>query len=385
MKYFIIAGEASGDAHAARLIDGIKDADPDADIRGFGGDEMKKAGAAICKHYRDMAYMGLIPVLLHLPQIARNFRDGKRELLLFSPHVLILVDYAGFNLRMAQVARREGIPTAYYISPKIWAWNTKRVWKIKERVDKMYTIFPFETGFYARYGYPVQYVGNPVFDAIKRYRERPVDPIRFREENQLGPQPIVALLPGSRQHEIRSLLPVMEQTSLFVPDYQYVIAGAPGINPAFYRSLLQTNIPVIYGKTYDLLTCSHAALVASGTATLETALLNVPQVVCYKMGFGWFLERYRDRLLKTRFFSLVNLVADREVVREYFQSQVTPENLKMELSRLLDDLPYRERILEGYREVTQILDTDDEPGSAVARSIVGSLREKKNGSNKTQE
>ena len=376
MRYFLIAGEASGDIHGAGLIKEIKKKDPEATFMFFGGDLMEQQGGTLKKHYRDMAFMGILPVLMNLRAIRKNFSLCKKELLLFNPDVLILIDYPGFNLRMAKFAKANGISTAYYISPKIWAWKTKRVWKIKKYIDRMYTIFPFETGFYQKYNYPVTYAGNPVYDYIREELKTKEDFHQFCYSNNLPDKPIVAILAGSRQHEIGSLLPVMEEVSRFFPDYQFIVAGAPTFNDDFYRSVMKTDMPVLHDQTFSLLKNSSAALVASGTATLETALLNIPQVVCYKMGMGWFLELFRKQILKTDFFSLVNLVAEKEVVKELFQSQVTAETIRDELKKLLSDELYRSVMLEEYSGIALKLKSDG-AAAVAARCICESVKKSK--------
>jgi lipid-A-disaccharide synthase len=286
----------------------IKKVDQQAIFMYFGGNLMEGQGGVLLKHYREMAFMGILPVLMNIRTIQQNFKKCETELLQFKPDILILIDYPGFNLRMARFAHEHNIPTAYYISPKIWAWKTDRVEIIKKYVDQMYTIFPFETEFYKKHNYPVNYIGNPVYDIIQEELEKPVDFIQFCHENQLSGKPIVALLAGSRKHEIATMLPVMEKVSDNFPDYQFVVAGAPSIDEVFYQSATSKNLAVVYNQTYTLLRNSRASLVTSGTATLETGLLNIPQVVCYKMGFGWILELFRKQILKTRYFSLINLV-----------------------------------------------------------------------------
>ncbi|MBN1925230.1 MAG: lipid-A-disaccharide synthase [Prolixibacteraceae bacterium] len=373
MKYFIIAGEASGDMHAARLMHEIKVLDANAVFTFFGGDLMKKEGGRLLKHYREMAFMGGIPVLMNIRTIKRNFKLCEKELLKTAPDVLILVDYAGFNLRMARFAKEHKIKTAYFISPKVWAWNTKRAFKIKAWVDEMYTILPFETTFYQSFNYSVDYVGNPVCDIINEFRPGHSDEDSFKITHKLGPEPIIALLAGSRKHEIKALLPIMEKVSMSFPTYQFVVAGAPGIEPGYYNSVLKTNIKVLFGKTYELLFFSKAALVTSGTATLETALLKVPQLVCYKMGLGWFLQFFRKHILKTEHFSLVNLIAGKEVVKEYFQSEVTKRNLNAELHQLLENKAYRERMIAEYNEIEKILKTNGAAKNA-ARLIVEHMK-----------
>jgi len=375
MKYFIIAGEASGDMHGAKLMAEIKKSDPKAVFMFFGGDLMENQGGILIKHYREMAFMGIIPVIMNIRTIQQNFSLCEKELLRFKPDVLILVDYPGFNLRMARYAKKKGIKTVYYISPKIWAWKTKRVKKIKKYVDHMFTIFPFETGFYKKYNYDVTYVGNPVYDLIYEELNKPLDFEEFCRSNNLTSKPIIALLAGSRQHEIKALLPVMKQVSAHFQNYQFVIAGAPSIETDFYQSILESELHVVFDQTYELLRHSKAAIVASGTATLETALLKVPQVVCYKMGLGWFLELFRNQILKTKFFSLVNLVAEKEVVKELFQSQVTIENLRNELIQLLENESYQNEMLSGYSEIELNLSSEG-AASITARRIIEILNNK---------
>ncbi len=372
MKYFLIAGEPSGDMHAATLMEEIKKNDDNATFQYFGGDLMQAQGGILLKHYREMAFMGILPVVMNIRTIKKNFDACKKHLLIFQPDVLILVDYPGFNLRMAKFAKEKSIPVTYYISPKVWAWKTKRVHQIKAYVDHMYTIFPFETPFYEKYNYKVNYVGNPLYDLLKPKIDSKPDFEEFTSKYKLSKKPIIALLPGSRDHEIKSLLPTMLELGKHYPEYQLVISGAPGKDPGFYKQF-STNTPVIFENTYELLQNSTASIVASGTATLETALLKVPQVVIYKMGMGWLLEKLRSFILKTEFFSLVNLVAEKEVVKELFQSQVTVENLKNELDKILSDENYRSKILEGYKQIEEKLSTEG-AASKTAKAIVESLK-----------
>lgn len=373
MKYFLIAGEPSGDMHAATLMAEIKNNDPQAEFQYFGGDLMQKQGGKLLMHYRSMAYMGILPVLMNLRTIQKNFRYAETQLLQFNPDILILIDYPGFNLRMAKFAKTHNIKTAYYISPKVWAWKTKRVHKIKKYVDKMYTIFPFETGFYEQYNYPVTYVGNPVWDIIRKENQQPINAEEFRSKNKLDNKPIIALLAGSRNDEINLLLPVMEKVAQIKKDYQFVIAGAPGKDETYYQQILHDKLPIVFGQTYQLLKNSEAAIVASGTATLETALLKTPQIVVYKMSMGWLLEKFRSVILKTNFFSLVNLVAEKEVVKELFQSQVTSEYIKNELNKVLTDTNYRLSIQKGYDDIIDKLHSE---GAAIkaAHNIVESIK-----------
>ena len=373
MKYFLIAGEPSGDMHGADLMREIKTLDTNAEFMFFGGDLMKNEGGTLLKHYHDMAFMGILPVILNLGSISKNFDLAKTNLLSFAPDILILIDYPGFNLKMAKFAKQNGIKTAYYISPKIWASRTHRVKKIKAYVDQMFTIFPFETQFYKKYNYQVRYVGNPVFDIIKKELSQPVDFEFFCDKNQLTAKPIIAMLAGSRKTEISEMLPIMEQIPRYFPDYQFIIAGAPGNTIDFYQSLLKTEIPVVFDQTYSLLRHSKAAIVTSGTATLETALLNIPQVVCYRMGMGWFLELFRNQILKTKFFSLVNLVGEKEVVKELFQSEVTVKNIKAELIQIIGNEEYRNTMLAEYSEIAQKLASNG-AANVAANHIVQSIK-----------
>ena len=356
MKYFIIAGEASGDLHASHLMRELKKGDRDAIFTFFGGELMAQEGGTLLKHYREMAFMGLVPVLLNLDKIKRNFKLAEENLLEFSPDVLILVDYPGFNLPMARFAKDNGIKVFYYISPKIWAWKTRRVHKVKRYVDEMFTIFPFETDFYKKYDYPVRFVGNPTIDELAN---RPNQQETFKEfihKNKLPDKPLIALLAGSRRQEIKRILPVMAAVSRRFIEYQFVIAGAPSQSRELYTEVLgNINIPVVFGQTYELLQQSTAALVASGTATLETAYIKIPQIVCYRVELGPVGTWFKDYVVKIPFFSLVNLIAGREIVREFFQYDCTPDNVARELEMILLNREYRETMLAGYAEVLATL------------------------------
>ena len=374
MKYFFIAGEASGDLHASHLMRELKKEDPQAEFLYFGGDLMEAEGGRLLKHYREMAYMGFITVVRNLDKIKANFKLAEEELLAWQPDVLILVDYPGFNLRMARFAKEHKIRTFYYISPKIWAWKTKRVKKVKKYIDEMFTIFPFETEFYAKYDYPVRYVGNPTVDelAVRPNQDETFD--TFVSRNRLSGKPLVALLAGSRKQEISNILPVMAETASRFPEYEFVLAGAPSQTEDFYREVLNDrDIPVVFQQTYELLQQSQAALVTSGTATLETAVLNIPQVVCYKMELGKIARWGRPFLLKIPYFSLVNLIVDREIVTELFQDRCTVDTVSAELEQVLGNKAYREKMLSGYNEMRRRL---GEPGCAVraAREMVGLLK-----------
>ena len=352
MKYYIIAGEASGDLHASNLIKALKQEDPAAEVRGWGGDLMREAGADIVRHYKDTAIMGFVNVVRKLGTIRDNIRLCCSDIRKWHPDVVILVDYAGFNLRIARFAKSIGLKVFYYISPKLWAWNTGRVKKIKKYVDRMFTIFPFETEFYRQYGYSVQYGGNPLVDAIC---ERPFQQETFQDFIRffgLPDKPIVALLAGSRKQELKYVLPTMLKMVSHFPDYQFIIAGAPSMTDADYAPYLHgTDLRIIYGATYRLVSQSAAALVTSGTATLETALLRTPQVVCYNMEFPRLSHWMFKTFVKVKYISLVNLIFGGELVKELMLEQLTEENLLHELSRLLCSERYREKMLRGYDEV----------------------------------
>ena len=374
MKYYIIAGEASGDLHASNLMRALKAEDPQAAFRFFGGDLMAAQGGTCVKHYREMAYMGFLPVLFHLRTIYANLRFCKEDILDYDPDVLILVDYPGFNLAVAEYVKKHSlIPVYYYISPQLWAWKEYRIKSIRRYVDKVYSILPFEVEFYRRHHYTVQYVGNPTVDELsaRPYANETFDD--FVRAFDLPAKPLIALLAGSRKAEIRRNLPLMIKAAEPFADYQCVIAGAPGIAPDEYACYLQgTQARVVYGATYRLLAQSRAALVTSGTATLETALLRVPQVVCYAMPGGRLAYMLFKNWLKVRYVSLVNLIADAEVVKELLVHHCTAQNINRELEKLLYDERERARIESGYAEVARRLGTPGAPERA-ARDIVRGL------------
>ncbi|HET6558944.1 MAG TPA: lipid-A-disaccharide synthase [Prolixibacteraceae bacterium] len=358
MKYYILAGEASGDLHASNLIREISSLDPGAQFRGFGGDLMEGAGMTVLKHYRDMAFMGLVPVIMNIRTIKKNFRFCEQDLLAFQPDVLILVDYPGFNLRMAKFAKANGIRTFYYISPKIWAWKQKRVHRVKAYVDEMFTILPFESDFYARFDYKVNYVGNPLLDAILQKKTEPDYP-RFFADNKLSDKPILALLPGSRKGEISVLLPAMLEAASRFPQFQCVIAGAPNMGQQFYDPFMKAHsAPILWGKTYEILIHSRAAIVSSGTATLETAILNVPQVVVYQMTPNWLFKYLKKYFLKTRWVSLVNIILNKEAVTELIQSDFTLENMIKEMNKIVNDPQNEARMLADYRKMMTLLGSE---------------------------
>lgn len=362
MRYYIIAGEASGDLHASNLIEGLKTEDPKAEIRGWGGDLMQHAGAELVRHYKDTAIMGFLTVLKNLGKIKANIRLCCEDIEAWKPDVVILVDYAGFNLRIARFAKSIGLKVFYYISPKLWAWNTGRVKKIKRYVDRMYTIFPFETDFYKKYDYTVNYGGNPLVDAIagRPYQNETFE--EFIRANQLPDKPVIALLAGSRSQELKYVLPTMLKMVKHFPDYQFIIAGAPSMTDADYAPYVG-NMPVriLYGETYRLVSQAKAALVTSGTATLETALLRTPQVVCYS-GEGGRLSYFLFKtFVKVKYISLVNLIFGDEVVRELMMQHLNERNVLDELSRILYNEREREKMLRNYDEVIRRL---GEPGAS---------------------
>ncbi|TLX72858.1 lipid-A-disaccharide synthase [Labilibacter sediminis] len=375
MKYYIIAGEPSGDLHASNLMKSIKNEDPNSEFRFWGGDLMKAVGGDLVRHYNETAYMGIKEVIANLGKIKANFKLCKQDLLNYNPDVLILVDYPGFNLRMAEFAHKKGIKVFYYISPKIWAWNTKRVKKIKAYVDKMFTILPFETKFYGEFGVPIEYVGNPILDAIDSRKNKNEDIATFKERNGLDKKPLVAILAGSRRQELNYILPEMLKVIDEFPDYQFVIAGAPSFTEADYSTFIQSkDVKVIFDQTYELLQQAQGALVTSGTATLETALLDCPQIVCYKMwGGDLFYKFLQAFVLKVKHISLVNLILGKEGVKEIVQDSLNPKVLKNELSKLLTDQDYRINIFNHYNELHKIM---GKPGTSAkaANLMVEELR-----------
>jgi len=362
MKYYLIAGEASGDLHGSNLMRSLKTIDPQAEFRFWGGDLMSQFGGTPVKHIKELAFMGFVKVLLNIRTIAKNLRLCKKDIIQFNPDVVILIDYAGFNLQIAEFAKTKGYRVHYYISPKIWAWKTSRVKKIKKYVDKMFTILPFETEFYKKYQFSVHYVGNPVNDAIDAHKDYFETFEDFTGNNHLSQKPIVALLAGSRQQEIKLMLPVMIQVSHFFPNYQFVVAGAPSIEKEFYKKIIGPHeIPVLFSQTYELLKHSKAALVTSGTATLETALLNVPQIVCYHTNIGDFLYKIGRKILIVKWLSLVNLILNYEAVKEMVQNTFKKEYLVKELNEILHNTAYRNAMLSHYKTLKELI---GEPGAS---------------------
>ena len=352
MKYYIIAGEASGDLHASNLMKSLKEVDQKADFRFWGGDLMQLQGGKLVKHYKELAFMGFSEVIMNLRTIFKNIKFCKEDIKTYDPDVIIFVDYPGFNMRIAEWAKKEGFKTHYYISPQIWAWKENRIKKIKRDVDEMYVILPFEKDFYTeKHDFPVHFVGHPLLDAIDN--RPPVDPASFKKNNGMDNRPVIALLPGSRKQEIEKMLNIMLSITDDFQDYQFVIAGAPSQDEEFYKGFIKSsNISLIMNKTYDILSISHAALVTSGTATLETALFKVPEVVCYK---GSYISYHiAKRIINLDYISLVNLIMNREVVKELIQNEFNSKNLKKELQKILNE-DNRKRIFEDYFELERKL------------------------------
>ncbi|MCZ2542795.1 lipid-A-disaccharide synthase [Bacteroides fragilis] len=376
MKYYLIVGEASGDLHASHLMAALKEEDPRAEFRFFGGDMMAAVGGTMVKHYKELAYMGFIPVLLHLRTIFANMKRCKEDIVAWSPDVVVLVDYPGFNLDIAKfVHAKTKIPVYYYISPKIWAWKEYRIKNIRRDVDELFSILPFEVEFFEGHQYPIHYVGNPTVDEVTAFKAaNPETFADFISDNELADKPIIALLAGSRKQEIKDNLPDMIRAASAFPDYQLVLAAAPGISPEYYAEFVKgTNLQVIFGRTYRLLQQADVALVTSGTATLETALFRVPQAVCYHTPVGKLVSFLRKHILKVKFISLVNLIAGREVVKELVADTMTVENMRNELKRLLFQEDYRRKMLDGYEEMARLLGPAGAPRHA-AREMVKLLK-----------
>lgn len=345
MKYYIIAGEASGDLHGSNLMKALYHKDPNAEIRFWGGDLMQKTGGTLVKHYRELAFMGFIEVIFNLKTILNNIKSCKTDILAFQPDVIVFIDYPGFNMRIAEWAKALGMKTHYYISPQIWAWKENRIKAIKRDIDKMYVILPFEKDFYEKkHHFPVDFVGHPLIDAIQN--RTTIEAAAFKKENDLDDKPIIAILPGSRKQEVTKMLEVMLSVVADFPEYQFVIAGAPSQEFSLYAPFLNNkNVRFISNKTYDLLSVSYAALVTSGTATLETALFKVPEVVCYKG--SWASYQIAKRIVTLKYISLVNLIMDREVVTELIQEDCNSKRIKAELQKLLDPIN-RNQVLAQY-------------------------------------
>ncbi|MFZ6052429.1 lipid-A-disaccharide synthase [Halocola ammonii] len=355
MKFYVIAGEASGDLHGANLIRELKKQQPDSEFRAWGGDMMEEQGAQLVKHYRDLAFMGFSEVLLNLKTILGNIKFCKADIEEWNPDAVIMIDYPGFNLRIAEHVKSLEIPVLYYISPQVWAWKKSRVHKIKKVVDKMYVILPFEQAFYEEYDYKVEFVGHPLLDVIEWKEPSEEASLNFCRENSLNEKPIIALLPGSRKQEIKRMLPIMLNVNKHFPEYQFVIAGAPSQDAEFYHtwSAKHSDVHLLFGKTYDLFKYAKAGLVTSGTATLEAALFGLPEVVCYKGSpVSYAIARM---LVKIKFISLVNLIMDREVVKELIQSDLTVKKIRKELNLLLNDESRKSQIEADYAALREKL------------------------------
>lgn len=354
MRYFILAGEASGDLHASNLVKALQKKDPNATFQGWGGSLMAEQGVDVIKHYKELAFMGFIEVVQNLGTILKNEKLCHAQIMAFQPDAIIFVDYPGFNLRIAKWAKGKNFNTLYYISPKVWAWKQSRAHKIKKYIDQMFVIFPFEVDFYKKYNYPVTFVGHPLMDAISQFNKHNSTFASFTETNGLSDQKIIAVLPGSRTAEIKAMLPTMLATANNFPEFQFVIAGAPSQPLSLYEEVAGTsNIHIVFGKTYELLSHSYAGLVTSGTATLETALFNVPQVVCYKGNQISYL--IAKQIIKVKYISLVNLVLDYESVKEYIQQEMNVTNLTMELKKICFNQDDRSKMLNDYTALHKAL------------------------------
>ena len=356
MKYYVIAGEASGDLHASNLIREIKKTDPNPVFRAWGGDLIESQGIKIVKHFRELAFMGYVDVLMNIRTILRNMRFCKTDILEFNPDALVLVDYPGFNLRIAEWAKKQGIRVFYYISPTVWAWKEHRVENIRRDVEKLFVVLPFEKPFYAKHNIEVDYEGHPLLDAFENNRNTYGSRDEFLRVNKLDTRPIVAVLPGSRKGEIKYMLPEFIKVSKHFPDFQFVIAGAPSLDESVYLKYMADNdMKIVFGKTYQLLNFSYAGIITSGTATLETALFNVPQVVCYK-GNPISFAIVKSMVMKNlKYISLVNLILDKPILTELIQDNMKEEEIVKQLSLLLKDSAERKSMLLGYEEARNLL------------------------------
>lgn len=373
MKYYLIVGEASGDLHASQLMVELKRQDPSASFRFFGGDLMKEVGGTLVRHYKDLAFMGFIPVLLNLPTILSNMRFCKRDIKEWNPDVVILVDYPGFNLKIAKyIKKNTSIPVYYYISPKIWAWKEYRIKNIRRDVDRMFSILPFEVDFYKQHNYEVQYIGNPTVDEVAQFRATYKESFAgFTSRVGLSSEkPIIALLAGSRKQEIKDNLPLMIRAAAAYKDFQLVLAGAPGIAPDYYEEYIKgCDLKVVFDETYSILSHAHTALVTSGTATLETALFKVPQLVCYYTPMGRLIAFLRKHVLKVKYISLVNLIVDKLIIQELVADTMTLTHLNQELERLILDKAYRAKMKADYDEMEHILGEVGAPQHAAKQMI----------------
>ena len=365
-RIYIIAGEASGDLHGANLLKELYKLDYSISVRAWGGDRMKNEGATLVKHISELAFMGFIEVILNLSTILKNINFCKKDILEFKPDVLLLIDYPGFNLRIAQWAKKNGIKVHYYISPQVWAWKKSRVKIIKASVDKMYSILPFENDFYKQFDYETQYVGHPLLDEVENFNQVRLTKDEFLNKNKLSQVPIISILPGSRKQEIKVKLPIMLDAVKSLKNYQIVIAGAPNQTAKMYEEFEAQGCKIIFGQTYDLLSNSEAAIVTSGTATLETAILNIPEVVCYKGSWiSYFIAR---SLIKINYISLVNLIMDQQIVKELIQGECNPFKIREELDLLLYDKNYREVMLSNFEIMREKLG-----GQGASKKVAHSL------------
>lgn len=377
MKYYLIVGEASGDLHASHLMASLRKEDAQADFRFFGGDMMAAVGGTCVKHYKELAYMGFVPVLLHLRTIFKNMSMCKQDILNWQPDVVILVDYPGFNLKIAKfVHEQTNIPIYYYISPKIWAWKEWRIKEIKRNVNELFSILPFEVPFFEeKHHYPIHYVGNPTADEVRLFKDNYHETFeQFVTRNNLENKPIIALLAGSRKQEIKDNLPAMIEAARDLSDYQLVLAGAPSIDDDYYAKYIQgTRVRLVHQDTFALLSHATSALVTSGTATLETALFNVPQVVCYETPLPHLIRFCFNHIIKVKYISLVNLIADKEIVKELLADKFKVSLIKDELVKLLPSNPSRQKMLDEYQEVRRALGDSIAPDNA-ARLMIQLLR-----------
>ncbi len=369
MRYYMIAGERSGDLHGGNLAKALKTYDPSLEMRGFGGEYMTESGVDVTVHYKNMALMGMVEILMNLKKISRYTKQCKDDILLFNPDVIILIDYGGFNLRIAKWAKRNNIKVFYYIPPKVWAWYQSRAWQLKKCVDKLFTILPFEKEFFKKFDWDVDYVGNPVLDAVKAHNVDATFLTRHRINSDAS---LIAVLPGSRKQELQQIIPTIAAIVTKNPSLQFVVAAVKNLNEVLYEPLsMLSNVKFVFEETYDLLTHAKAAIVTSGTATLETALFRVPQIVVYKTSYLTY--QIVKRLIKVQFISLVNLIATKEVVKEMIQEIATPENISHELNMLLNNQSYRKEMLDGYDQIIKTLDTGSASENA-AKLMVGYLK-----------
>ena len=376
MRYYIIAGEASGDLHGSNLIKGIREVDPSAQIRCWGGDLMEEAGAELVKHYKEGAIMGFVEVVANLGKLSRNLRDCKEDVLAYNPDVLILIDYPGFNFRIAEFAKKKGIRTFYYIAPKVWAWKEKRVHRLKKFVDRLFIIFPFEIEYFKKWGIDAIYNGNPLLDSVDNHPSATETKEEFCAKTEIDPnRKTIALLAGSRRGEIKYLLPRMIEVAKRYPRYQFLMACAPSMEKEFYEGIIgksASNIKLLFGQTYSILRNSDAAIINSGTASLEAALIGVPQVVCY--GGNEISYQIAKRVVKLKYISLANLIMDKGLFKELIQHDCTPDKISKELDLLVNDTTYREKMQKDYRDVREVLGGKG-ASAKVARAMIDELKE----------